>query len=104
MEALVAWPWPGNIRELQNLMERSVILSQGADLRVPLSELRNPQGLEPDASARTLEEVERQEILRALKACRGLIAGPEGAAARLGLKRTTLNSRIKKLGIVRQRD
>lgn len=101
MEMLVAWPWPGNIRELQNLMERSVILSQGTELKVPLADLENPP--EATAPARTLEEVEAQEIRRVLKECRGIISGPDGAAERLGLKRTTLNSRMKKLGIVRYR-
>lgn len=101
MEALVAWPWPGNIRELQNLMERSVILSQGKDLRVPLSDLQMPVEAESDDPAATLEAMERREIQRVLGACHGVIGGPDGAAARLGLKRTTLNSRIKKLGIVR---
>lgn len=99
MEALVAWSWPGNIRELQNLMERSVILSQGPELRVPLPELRSPS--EPEAPGRTHEEVKSQRIRAVLKECRGLISGPHGAAARLGLKRTTLNSRMKKLGIAR---
>jgi formate hydrogenlyase transcriptional activator len=101
MEALVAWHWPGNIRELQNLMERSVILSQGKDLRVPVNDLKIPVELNTDGSAETLEEIERREIRRALRECQGVIGGPDGAAERLGLKRTTLNSRIKKLGIVR---
>jgi formate hydrogenlyase transcriptional activator len=101
MEALVDWPWPGNIRELQNLMERSVILSQGRDLRVPLSDLEIPVEPDTDGAAATLEEIERREIRRVLRECRGVIGGPDGAAERLGLKRTTLNSRIKKLGIVR---
>ena len=101
MEALVAWHWPGNIRELQNLMERSVILSQGKDLRVPVNDLKIPVELNTDGSAATLEEIERREIRRVLRECQGVIGGPDGAAERLGLKRTTLNSRIKKLGIVR---
>jgi formate hydrogenlyase transcriptional activator len=101
MEALVAWHWPGNIRELQNLMERSVILSQGKDLRVPVNDLKIPVELNTDGSAETLEEIERREIRRVLRECQGVIGGPDGAAERLGLKRTTLNSRIKKLGIVR---
>jgi formate hydrogenlyase transcriptional activator len=101
MEALVAWHWPGNIRELQNLMERSVILSQGKDLRVPVNDLKIPVESNTDGSAETLEEIERREIRRVLRECQGVIGGPDGAAERLGLKRTTLNSRIKKLGIVR---
>jgi transcriptional regulator with GAF, ATPase, and Fis domain len=82
-------------------MERSVILSQGKDLRVPLSDLQVPLEAETDDAAATLEAMERREIQRALGACHGVIGGPDGAAARLGLKRTILDSRIKKLGIVR---
>lgn len=101
MEALVAWPWPGNIRELQNLVERSVILSQAAELRVPLAELqREPSPDRPD-STRTLEDLEREGILAALSACKGVVGGPDGAAARLGLKRTTLHSKMRKLKIER---
>ena len=102
MEALLAWDWPGNIRELENVIERSVILSPGRDLRVPVAELR---GREPkDGGAEggrmtTLEEAEREHILRALREAKGRIGGPEGAAARLGLKRTTLQSRMLKAGI-----
>lgn len=99
MDALVAWQWPGNIRELQNLVERSVILSQGPELRVPLGELRASPNL--PYGGQTLEEVERREIRQALKACGGIVGGPRGAATRLGLKRTTLNSRMRKLGIRR---
>lgn len=102
MEKLVAWPWPGNIRELQNLIERSVILSQGAELHVPLPELEASPSLEVASSARTLEAVEREHILQALRECKGLVSGPQGAAARLGMKRTTLNYRMKKLGIPRR--
>jgi formate hydrogenlyase transcriptional activator len=103
MEALVAWPWPGNIRELQNLMERSVILSPATELKVPLAELK--PSLVPGARTqdRTLDEVEAAEIRRALAECRGLISGPSGAAQRLGLKRTTLHSKMKKFGIARLR-
>jgi formate hydrogenlyase transcriptional activator len=99
MEALVAWSWPGNIRELQNLVERSVILSKGSELRVPLGEL-TPLPDVADAP-QTLEAHERQQILKALQECRGVVGGPKGAAERLGLKRTTLHSRMKKLGISR---
>jgi formate hydrogenlyase transcriptional activator len=102
MERLVAWSWPGNIRELQNIIERSVILSQGEELRVPESDLEAPLLMESNESARTLEDVERQEIRKVLKDCRGVIGGPSGAAARLGMKRSTLNSRMKKLGIQRE--
>jgi len=101
MERLVAWSWPGNIRELQNIIERSVILSQGAELKVPLADLERRQGGEAPPAPRSLKEVEREEIRKALRDCRGVIGGPEGAAARLGLKRSTLNSRLKKMGILR---
>jgi formate hydrogenlyase transcriptional activator len=98
MEALQAWHWPGNIRELENVIERSVILSQGRELQVPVSELHGP---EPVATGPlpTLQEAEREHILRALEAAKGKVGGADGAAARLGLKRTTLQSRMGKLGI-----
>lgn len=99
MAALQAGQWPGNIRELENFIERSVILSTGAELKAPLSELRNGDPLPSQAPSTTLDETERRAILQALKAARGKVAGPEGAAARLGLKRTTLQSRMKKLGL-----
>jgi formate hydrogenlyase transcriptional activator len=100
MNALVNWDWPGNVRELENLMERSVILSEGRVLNAPLVELRSGQeGLETDG---TLESLERQYIIRVLRDTRGIIAGPRGAAVRLGMKRTTLQSRILKMGISRQ--
>jgi formate hydrogenlyase transcriptional activator len=101
MQALVNWPWPGNIRELQNLVERSVILSPGNELRVPLAELSQPREALSTAPALTLEDVERQGILAALEACGWVVGGPDGAAARLGLKRTTLNFKMKKLGLDR---
>jgi formate hydrogenlyase transcriptional activator len=110
MDALVAYSWPGNIRELENLLERAVILSPGKELRVPLSELRNamstpaqetPVAISAAAPVATLEEAERQHILRALRQTEWRIAGPRGAAAVLGMKRTTLQARIRKLGIRR---
>lgn len=104
MDRLISWSWPGNIRELQNIIERSVILSQGPDLRVPVADLQRPAGTEAAQAGRTLEELERLEIMKALRECRGVIGGPAGAAVRLGLKRTTLNSRMKKLGITRGQD
>jgi formate hydrogenlyase transcriptional activator len=103
MEALTRWTWPGNIRELENFLERSVILTRGSVLYVPLSELRAEipeENIESDTTSQ-LREVEREHILRVLKECKGQIGGPDGAAARLGMKRTTLNSRIAKLGIAR---
>lgn len=103
MEFLVRWSWPGNIRELQNLVERSVILSPGPELRVPMGEMVPPDDRLPVASAQTFENLERQGILDALKASGGAIGGPTGAAARLGLKRTTLHSKMKRLGLERPR-
>jgi formate hydrogenlyase transcriptional activator len=100
MNALVNWDWPGNVRELENLMERSVILSDGPALNAPLAELRGgPESLDSDG---TLEGLERQYIIRVLRETSGTIAGPRGAAVRLGMKRTTLQSRILKMGISRQ--
>jgi formate hydrogenlyase transcriptional activator len=122
MEALVNYPWPGNIRELENLIERAVLLSPGEELRVPLPELRalspalhitSAQAETPRyaasssnappalASITTLEEAERQHILRALRQTQWRIAGPRGAANLLGMKRTTLQARLRKLGIRR---
>jgi PAS domain S-box-containing protein len=100
MRALTRWDWPGNIRELENFIERAVILTNGPVLRAPLSELEFPEKADsPEGS--TLEATEREHILRVLRETKGKIAGPKGAAARLGLKRTTLNSKLKKLGIER---
>jgi formate hydrogenlyase transcriptional activator len=104
MDALVAWKWPGNIRELENFLERAVILSRGPVLHVPLAELESMQDEEEDEAASTnptLQAAERETILRALREAKGVIGGAGGAAERLGLKRTTLNSKIKKLGIER---
>ncbi len=98
MEALVKWDWPGNVRELENFIERSVILSQGSVLVSPLAELESVAVVEQIADE-TLEATEREHILRALRETRGQIGGLRGAAVRLGLKRTTLQSKIKHLGI-----
>ena len=100
MEALARYYWPGNVRELENLIERAVILSRGPALHVPLPEDRL-SGDAPPASAVTLEAAEREHILRVLRLANWIIAGPGGAAARLGMKRTTLQSRMSKLGISR---
>jgi formate hydrogenlyase transcriptional activator len=97
MKKLVAWHWPGNIRELENFIERSVILTHGSSLQVPLEELTHGKRTIPLAGTR--ESGEREEILRVLKATNGRVAGADGAAERLGLPRTTLISRMKKLGI-----
>jgi formate hydrogenlyase transcriptional activator len=100
MEALVNYPWPGNIRELQNLVERSVILSPGKVLEITLPEMARVAAPAPRAG-RSDEQEERELILRALEQSKGKVAGPNGAAAQLGLRRTTLQSRMKKLGIDR---
>ncbi len=100
MEALTRYPWPGNVRELENLIERAVILSRGPTLHVPLPEVR-ASGEAPASSPVTLEAAEREHILRALNDTNWVIAGPGGAAARLGMKRTTLQSRMAKLGVSR---
>jgi formate hydrogenlyase transcriptional activator len=102
MDALVQYSWPGNIRELENVIERAVILSPGPALRVPIRDLdtRIAPGHDPERS-QTLEHVEREHIVSTLKETRWVLSGPSGAAARLGLKRATLYFRMKKLGIVR---
>jgi len=97
MKKLSTWHWPGNIRELENFIERSVILTHGAALQVPIGELTNNGRTTPVAGTRDANE--RDQILRVLKETKGRVAGDEGAAARMGLKRTTLISRMKKLGI-----
>ena len=102
LSALSKYPWPGNIRELENFIERAVILSPGSELRVPLAELK-PAAAPPSNGATTLEAAEREHILRALKETNWTIGGPAGAAARLGMKRTTLQSRMKHLGITRSK-
>ncbi len=121
MEALAGYSWPGNIRELENFIERAVLLSPGKELRVTISELK-PVAVAADSGAATdsssssaslasstsvntpiatLEDAERQHILRALRQTEWRIAGPKGAAAILGMKRTTLQARMRKLGIRR---
>ena len=103
MRALQKWDWPGNIRELENFIERAVILSNGPALRAPLGELeRLTAELPPPPTNGTLEATEREHILRVLRESKGVIAGTNGAAARLGLKRTTLNSKMKKLDIKKE--
>jgi formate hydrogenlyase transcriptional activator len=101
MAALVAYPWPGNVRELRNVIERAMILTRGATLQIKLGNpALRPQGA---SNAGTLEEAERDHILRALERCSWRIRGPNAAAELLGMKPTTLESRIKKLGLVQQK-
>jgi formate hydrogenlyase transcriptional activator len=102
MDGLKRWSWPGNIRELQNVIERGVILS-GRDLVLPLQDLqpKSRKGGSTAKPAPTLDDAEREAILRALRESGGVIAGPTGAAARLGLRRTTLHSKMQRLGIQR---
>ena len=101
IDALTAYAWPGNIRELENLVERAVILSTGPDLMFPLSELKTARSQSGATSVSTLEAAEREHIVRALNATNWVIGGQAGAAAKLGMKRTTLQSKMQKLGIVR---
>jgi formate hydrogenlyase transcriptional activator len=112
MDALSRYHWPGNIRELQNVIERAVIISTGPALSVDVTDLKFPKAgppVEKPASPKStngalynvLEETERQQILKALKECNWVVAGPNGAAAHLGMKRSTLQLRMHKLGIAR---
>jgi len=121
MKGLMAWEWPGNIRELENFVERAVIVTRGRSLDAPLEELRKANTIElPHAHDRKLQQVveerkdsqsdqttvaeeyerkQRDEVIRALTACKGRVRGVDGAAARLGMNRTTFLSRMKKFGI-----
>ncbi|HWC20004.1 MAG TPA: sigma 54-interacting transcriptional regulator, partial [Terriglobales bacterium] len=101
MEALVNAHWPGNIRELENFVERCVILTQGDELNVPRSELKKPSTRTTAPVASTFEHAERQVIIDALRTASGRISGKGGAAERLGLKRTTLQNKMHKLNITR---
>lgn len=106
MVELARYCWPGNIRELENLIERAVILSRGATLDVPLVELKQQNRSAPAEMVRrstTLEDAEREHIRQALEAANWQVGGTSGAAARLGMKRTTLQAKMAKLGIVRPR-
>ncbi|HET9406895.1 MAG TPA: sigma 54-interacting transcriptional regulator [Candidatus Sulfotelmatobacter sp.] len=100
MNALQQWHWPGNVRELENFIERSVILTEGTVLRAPLPELQASSGNAPPDHS--LENAEREHILKALREANGVLSGPHGAGRRLGLKRTTLQSKMQRLGITRE--
>jgi len=99
MEDLGRYSWPGNVRELQNFIERAVILSPGSVLLPPLIELKQAPVQMPSPELNTLQEIEREHLLRAVRAANWVLGGPNGAAARLGMKRTTLAYRIRKLNI-----
>ena len=113
MDALCRYHWPGNVRELQNVIERAVIISTGPVLDLDVAELQfakatrqkerpaTPKSPTNGALHDVLQETERQQILEALKQCNWVVAGPHGAAARLGMKRSTLQKRVHKLGIAR---
>jgi formate hydrogenlyase transcriptional activator len=101
MEALISAAWPGNIRELENFIERAVILTQGSELNVPLAELKSTMRAPRTGSVSTFHDAERQAIIDALKAASGKLAGAGGAAERLGLKRTTLQNKMRRLNITR---
>jgi formate hydrogenlyase transcriptional activator len=102
MDALTRYAWPGNIRELQNFIERAVILSEGSSLRPPLAELRETKA--KGSAGVTLKEVERKHVLQVLRETDWVLGGPNGAAARLGIPRTTLIYRMRRLGIQRPPD
>jgi formate hydrogenlyase transcriptional activator len=98
MNALINWHWPGNVRELENFIERSVILTDGTALRAPLAEFHVQSSKFPEQS---LEGTEREHIIRVLRETGGTVSGPTGAARRLGVKRSTLQSKMQRLGIAR---
>jgi formate hydrogenlyase transcriptional activator len=97
MAVLCAYDWPGNVRELENAIERAVIITSGTSLQVPLADFQRRTAASPPST--TLEATEREAIVRMLRETNGVLGGPRGAAARLGMKRTTLQSRMRKLGI-----
>jgi len=101
MEAMTNWSWPGNVRELQNFVERSVILSRDETLAAPIAELRALTTAVPSRPDSTLHAVERETILQALRSSHGRISGAEGAAMKLGLKRTTLQRKMERLAIAK---
>jgi formate hydrogenlyase transcriptional activator len=102
MTALVRYDWPGNVRELQNFIERSVILTRGAELRAPIAELTHQET--PSRVVRTLADADRAHIMATVRQTNWVIGGPNGAAAKLGLKRTTLLYKMQRLGISKETD
>ena len=100
MAALTRYRWPGNIRELQNFIERSVILTSGSELRAPIADLAESEIQLDDV--RTLEDANRAHIKATLRETKWVVGGPNGAAARLGMHRTTLIAKMQKLGISRE--
>jgi formate hydrogenlyase transcriptional activator len=100
MTAIERYHWPGNIRELQNFIERSVVLTCGTELQAPIAEITNRTA--PDSSPRTLADAERAHMMATLRQTNWVVGGPNGAAARLGLARTTLIAKMQKLGVARQ--
>jgi formate hydrogenlyase transcriptional activator len=103
MEAFLRHDWPGNVRELQNVVERAVIMSSGVSLQLPAGDLKRTVKSDSAAPVRTLADAERSHILKVLDETGGVVGGRKGAAARLGLPRTTLIARMRKLGIVHGR-
>jgi formate hydrogenlyase transcriptional activator len=101
METLVNYSWPGNIRELRNIIERSVILTSGKRLTIPKDDLHESRTDSP-AAVLTMDDAEKRHILQALDSSKWVVGGPSGAAAMLGMKRSTLQSRMQKLGISRR--
>ena len=105
LAALTAYDWPGNVRELENAIERAVIVTGGTALQIPVADFRRREPVAPAVTAPlsdgTLAATEREAILRTLRETNGVLGGPRGAATRLGMKRTTLQSRMRKLGISR---
>jgi formate hydrogenlyase transcriptional activator len=104
MRTLTEYHWPGNVRELENFIERAVILCRGPELEIPLSDFKRQTkaaSADPPRNPSSLEQAEREHILRALGETSWVIGGPAGAATRLGMKRTTLQSLMRRLGIAR---
>jgi transcriptional regulator with GAF, ATPase, and Fis domain len=104
LDALTRYDWPGNIRELQNVLERSVILTNGSTLHGAIPEFMEtaPPGSPRSRNSEASQVSERERIIRALEEAKGQVVSPNGAAARLGLKRTTLRNRMQKYKIARQ--